>query len=39
MGVQALRLIQFLVYGTAPKHGIVQLQTDLEPVLETDCEP
>jgi len=39
MGVQALRLIQFLVYGTEPKHGIVQLQTDLEPVLETDCEP
>ena len=34
MGVQAIRLIQFMVYGTAPRHGIVSLRTTVEPALD-----
>ena len=34
MALQALRLVHFLVYGTAPRHGVVSLRTDVEPVLE-----
>ena len=34
MTVQGLRLIHFVVYGTAPRHGLVSLQTDIEPVSE-----
>jgi hypothetical protein len=36
MTVQALRLIQFLVYGTAPRHGVVSPDGDIEPVIEID---
>jgi ABC-2 type transport system ATP-binding protein len=32
--VQGLRLLHFLVGGTAPEHGIVSIQADVEPVLE-----
>jgi ABC-type polysaccharide/polyol phosphate transport system ATPase subunit len=32
--VQGLRLFGFVVYGTAPPHGIVSLDADVEPVLE-----
>ena len=32
--VQGLRLTAFVVYGTAPAHGIVSLQADIEPVLQ-----
>ena len=32
--VQGLRLLGFVVYGTAPKHGIVTLEADVEPVVE-----
>jgi ABC-type polysaccharide/polyol phosphate transport system ATPase subunit len=32
--VQGLRLMSFVVYGTAPPHGIVSLEADVEPVLE-----
>lgn len=34
MALQALRLLSFVVFGTAPRHGLVTLQADLEPVLE-----
>jgi energy-coupling factor transporter ATP-binding protein EcfA2 len=34
MALQALRVLRFVVYGTAPRHGIVQLDTDIEPALE-----
>jgi ABC-2 type transport system ATP-binding protein len=34
MRVQGLRLIHFGVYGTAPRHGIVSLRTNVEPALE-----
>jgi ABC-type polysaccharide/polyol phosphate transport system ATPase subunit len=34
MALQALRVLRFIVYGTAPHHGVVQLHTDIEPVLE-----
>jgi ABC-2 type transport system ATP-binding protein len=36
MALQALRLMQFVVYGTAPRHGLVSLETDVEPVLEAE---
>ncbi len=32
--VQGLRLLSFVVYGTAPPHGLVSLHADVEPVLE-----
>jgi ABC-2 type transport system ATP-binding protein len=34
MALQALRLIRLMIYGTAPRHGLVALQTDVEPVSE-----
>jgi ABC-2 type transport system ATP-binding protein len=34
MAVQGLRLTQFVVYGTAPQHGIVMLPAELEPSIE-----
>jgi ABC-2 type transport system ATP-binding protein len=34
MTVQGLRLLHFLVYGTAPEHGLVSVRADVEPVLE-----
>jgi hypothetical protein len=36
MGVQALRALQFVVYGTAPRHGVVSLDAELEPVIEPE---
>jgi hypothetical protein len=30
-GLQALRLLRFVVYGTAPRHGLVRLEAALEP--------
>ena len=32
--VQGLRLTTFLVYGTAPPHGIVSLRADVEPMVQ-----
>ena len=32
--MQGLRLLDFVVYGTAPAHGIVSVEADVEPVLE-----
>jgi Wzt-like putative exopolysaccharide export protein len=32
--VQGLRLTSFLVYGTAPPHGIVSLAADIEPMRQ-----
>jgi ABC-type polysaccharide/polyol phosphate transport system ATPase subunit len=32
--VQGLRLTTFLVYGTAPPHGIVSLRADVQPVVQ-----
>jgi ABC-2 type transport system ATP-binding protein len=34
MAVQGLRLLQFVVFGTEPRHGIVSVQADVQPVLE-----
>jgi ABC-type polysaccharide/polyol phosphate transport system ATPase subunit len=34
MVLQPARLLYFLVYGTAPRHGVVALRTDVEPVPE-----
>jgi ABC-2 type transport system ATP-binding protein len=34
MRVQGVRLIQFGIYGTAPRHGIVSLRTTVEPALD-----
>jgi hypothetical protein len=34
MAVQALRVLRFVVYGSAPRHGIVTLRTDVEAVLD-----
>jgi hypothetical protein len=34
MALQAMRLLGFLVFGTAPRHGLVNVHTDVEPVLE-----
>jgi ABC-2 type transport system ATP-binding protein len=34
MALQALRMLRFVVYGTAPRHGVVTLQADIEPALE-----
>jgi ABC-2 type transport system ATP-binding protein len=34
MALQALRMLRFVVYGTAPRHGVVTLGADLEPRLE-----
>ena len=34
MALQALRMLRFVVYGTAPRHGVVKLRADIEPVLE-----
>jgi ABC-type polysaccharide/polyol phosphate transport system ATPase subunit len=33
MALQPMRLVQFVVYGTAPRHGLVSLQTDIEPTV------
>jgi ABC-type polysaccharide/polyol phosphate transport system ATPase subunit len=38
MGLQALRLLSFVVYGIAPRHGLVTLETNLEPAVETGPE-
>ncbi len=35
MAIQALRLLRFVVYGTAPRHGVVTLRTTIEPTLES----
>jgi ABC-2 type transport system ATP-binding protein len=35
MALQALRLLRFVVYGTASRHGVVMLETDIEPMIET----
>ncbi len=34
MALQALRMLRFVVYGTAPRHGVVKLDANVEPVLE-----
>ena len=34
MAVQGLRLLQFVVFGTAPRHGIISLREDVVPVAE-----
>ncbi len=34
MTVQGIRLLSFVVYGTAPRHGLVMLESDIEPVAE-----
>jgi hypothetical protein len=32
-----MRLIRFVVYGTAPRHGVVELKTTVEPVLDGEA--
>jgi hypothetical protein len=34
MGLQCIRLLSFVVYGTAPRHGVVVLETDVEASVE-----
>ncbi len=34
IAVQGLRLLQFVIYGTAPRHGLVSVKADLDPRLE-----
>jgi ABC-2 type transport system ATP-binding protein len=34
MALQALRILRFVVYGTAPRHGLVTLHADIAPVIE-----
>jgi len=34
MDLQALRLLRFVVYGTAQGHGVVSVEADVEPALE-----
>ncbi len=34
MALQARRLLDFHVYGTAPRHGLVQVDVDVEPQVE-----
>jgi ABC-2 type transport system ATP-binding protein len=34
MALQALRILRFVVYGTAPRHGVVTLHADIAPVIE-----
>ncbi|HZE04837.1 MAG TPA: ABC transporter ATP-binding protein, partial [Solirubrobacteraceae bacterium] len=34
MALQALRVLRFVVYGTAPRHGVVTMGAEIEPVLE-----
>jgi ABC-2 type transport system ATP-binding protein len=36
MALQAWRLIRFVVYGVAPRHGVVTLKTSVEPAVESD---
>jgi len=36
MELQALRLLRFVVFGTAARHGVVDLTADVEPVLERE---
>jgi Wzt C-terminal domain len=34
-GVQPMRLLRFVVFGTGPKQGIVTVEADLDPVVES----
>jgi ABC-2 type transport system ATP-binding protein len=36
MALQALRLMGFVIYGTAPRFGIVSLASDVQPALEAE---
>jgi ABC-type polysaccharide/polyol phosphate transport system ATPase subunit len=36
IGLQPMRLASFVVYGTAPRHGLVSLRSDIEPVVEDE---
>jgi ABC-type polysaccharide/polyol phosphate transport system ATPase subunit len=36
MALQPMRLIHFVVYGTAPRHGVVTLETTVEPRVEDE---
>ena len=36
MGLQALRVLAFVVYGTAPRHGVVSVQADVDVRLERE---
>jgi ABC-2 type transport system ATP-binding protein len=39
MAVQGLRLLDFVVYGTAPRQGVVSVRTDVEAVSERGPGP
>ena len=36
MALQPMRLLKFVVYGTAPRHGVVSVQADLEMTVERE---
>jgi hypothetical protein len=33
MALQAIRVLSFVVFGTAPRHGVVTLEADVEAEL------
>ncbi len=39
LAMQALRLVDFVVYGTAPRWGYMAPHVDMEPVIDTDPQP
>jgi len=39
LAIQALRLLRFVVYGTAPRHGIVTLHSGVQASLEAGESP
>jgi ABC-type polysaccharide/polyol phosphate transport system ATPase subunit len=34
MGLQGLRILRFVVYGTAPRHGVITLQAEVESTVQ-----
>jgi ABC-2 type transport system ATP-binding protein len=39
MALQPMRLSKFVVYGTAPRHGLVSVRAEIEPVVEPEPRP
>ncbi len=39
MALQPMRLLKFVVYGTAPRHGLVTMRAELEPTIDPEALP
>ncbi len=39
MALQPMRLLKFVVYGTAPRHGLVTMRAELEPAVDPETLP